>query len=407
MATTYETEEQQVEELKKWWKENGKSVVAGIMIGFALLAGWRWWQNYTEQQAQIASGFYEQVLSSIEKEELEKARGFAGKLLSDHGSSPYAVLTALNLAHQDIKQDDIESAHARLQWAIDQNSGLTELTHIARLRKARLFLSQAKLAEAKSLVESVETKKFQGAYADIRGDIAIAEGQLEVARTAYDEALASEQLSTQHQKWVQIKRDDLGSPKEERLEANSPLSDSGNPSTTQEDSFAISESEATPVDDSVTPAESKPVTPSATSDDELETSAEVEPEKPSIPSDDDSGVSVEPEPETPSSISDDSGVSTEPKPTTPNPTSDDKSMPSVESELATPSTTSDDSVTNIESEPATSGALPADFFNSLKLSDFAATPSTTDAHKIIESTGETPSTTQQNTLTIPEPATQN
>jgi len=346
-VATYETEEQQVEELKKWWNENGKSVVAGVMIGFALLAGWRWWQSYTEQQAQIASSFYEQVLSSIETEDLEKARGFAGKLLSDHGSSPYAILTALNLAQQDLKQGDIDAAHARLQWAIDQNSRLTELTHLARLRKARLFLSQNKLTEANALVKNVDIGQFQGAYAEIRGDIATAEGQLEIARTAYDEALASEQLATQHQEWVQIKRDDLGPKQEDRIEANWPLSDSGNPSTLQNDSLTISESEST--------------IPSATSD-EAVTNAESE------------------------------TLSTHDKQT---------EAKTPLSDSGNPNTTQTNALPVSKSEPENSNKIPSHFFDSLKISDFApATTKNDDDHQIIESTGETPSTTQTNTLTI-------
>ncbi|MDM8569979.1 tetratricopeptide repeat protein, partial [Thiotrichales bacterium HSG1] len=81
---TYETEEEQVEALKKWWKENGLSVVGGVAIGFALLFGWRWWQAYTEHQSQIASDTYEHILLSLEQKQLEQAHGTASKLLAEH-----------------------------------------------------------------------------------------------------------------------------------------------------------------------------------------------------------------------------------------------------------------------------------------------------------------------------------
>lgn len=289
---TYETEEQQVEELKKWWKENGKSVILGVVIGFSLLGGWRWWQTYTEQQSQIASSLYEQVMFSLEKEEeAEKTNQIAGKLLSDHSGSPYAVLAVLNLARQDLEKDDIDSAHARLQWAMDQNSHLTELTHIARLRKTRLFLSQEKWTAAKNLITGIEVAQFKGAYAELRGDIAVAEGRIDDARTAYDEALESEDLSIQHREWVQMKRDDLGLEKVERIEAKKPFfSESGNPSTAQDDSLTITEpAPATPsttqennltitepvatpgttLENSLTITEPAPATPSTTLDNSL------------------------------------------------------------------------------------------------------------------------------------------
>jgi predicted negative regulator of RcsB-dependent stress response len=269
-VATYETEDQQVEELKKWWKENGKSVITGVVIGFALLAGWRWWQTYTEQQAQIASSIYEQVLFSLEKEEKpEKANEIAGKLLSNHSGSPYAVLAVFNLARHDLENGDIDSAHARLQWAIDQNSHLSELTHIARLRKTRLFLSQEKWAEAKSLITGIEVAQFKGAYAELRGDIAVAEGQIDEARTAYEEALETEDLSFQHREWVQMKRDNLGLEPDKRIETNSPFfSEPGNPSTAPDNPLAITE--PAPATPSTTPKndltiiEPAPATPSTT-----------------------------------------------------------------------------------------------------------------------------------------------
>lgn len=229
---TYETEEEQIEAIKKWWKENGLSVVTGILLGLSLLGGWRWWQTYTDQQGQLASNIYDQVLFSLESKQIKQAHDLTGQLLSDYSDSPYAMLAALNIARQDLDEGDIKSSHARLQWVIDRNGGLSELTHIARLRKARLFFSQEKFVEAKALIDSVKDDKFKGVYAELRGDIAVAQGQIDVASTAYTVALESQDLSFQHQKWVQIKRDDLG--EKVHIEANAPLSVIGNSSTTLE-----------------------------------------------------------------------------------------------------------------------------------------------------------------------------
>ena len=249
---TYETEEEQVEAIKKWLKENGFSVLTGIAVGFALLGGWRWWQDHSAEQAQQASAIYEQMLFSLEKEQTKPAEteptkqtkqpsDFAGKLLSEHSNSPYAVLATLNLARQELEKGDISGSHTRLQWVIDQNNTLPEFTHIARLRKARLFLSQEKRAEAKNLIEGIDAGAFKGAYAELKGDIAVAENQLDIARTAYTEALASEDLSPKHREWVLMKQDDLGPEKKARIEMNSPLSAIGNPSTTQDQTLTVTE----------------------------------------------------------------------------------------------------------------------------------------------------------------------
>ena len=279
----YDTEEQQIEELKKWWKENGIRVALGVAIGLGLIFGWQQWQSHTEQQAQSASGSYQQVLNALEDpekkpEQIKQARKIAGKLLSEHSGSPYAILAALSLARQDLEEGELESSHAHLQWVIDQNSRLAELTHIARMRKARLYLSQQKLPKAKSLIKGIEVGQFKGAYAELRGDIAVAEGQLNTARTAYTEALESEDLSGQHSQWVQMKLDDLGVEKAARIETSAPLSATGNPSTAEETALTIplepttmpkSDAESNPAITAI-PSISTPVaTPSTTGEETL------------------------------------------------------------------------------------------------------------------------------------------
>lgn len=206
----YETEQEQIEAIKKWWKDNGSSIFIGLLVGAGLLFGWRWWNSYTDQQAQLASRLYETMQSSVSTEDLENAKNITTKLLTDHSDSPYAILATLNMARQDIKQKDLESAHVRLQWILDQNTSLEELQHIARLHKAKLYLSEQKVAEAKKLITAIETGKFKASYAELTGDIAMIEGDTDKARIAYTDALDSDTLSGSARQFVQMKLDDLG-----------------------------------------------------------------------------------------------------------------------------------------------------------------------------------------------------
>lgn len=274
MALYEKSEEEQAEAIKKWWKENGISVLAGVAIGVSLLIGWRWWQDYTELQAQTASMTYENMLSHLQQKQIAQAEEIAGLLLKNHSNSSYAVLAQLHLANQDLTQQDIESSHARLQWVIE-NSSLSQLTHIARLRKAKLFLSQDKISEAKSLIEAVPaTGKFQAAYAELRGDIAVAEGLTEVARSAYKEALDTEALSYTHRQWVEMKLDDLGTVQGIQLQAPAPVAQMSTPSTAAGQSFEIPAAQLT--DDGSLGAMSTPSTTSAIQPLEIPMSVEKE-----------------------------------------------------------------------------------------------------------------------------------
>ena len=56
-------DEEQVEDLKKWWSENGKGLLAGLAVGLAAVVGWSSWQTWQRTQAELASVRYEQIVS--------------------------------------------------------------------------------------------------------------------------------------------------------------------------------------------------------------------------------------------------------------------------------------------------------------------------------------------------------
>ena len=47
---TFRTEEEQVEAIKRWWQENGKSTVLGVAIAMAAVFGWRGWNDYQRER---------------------------------------------------------------------------------------------------------------------------------------------------------------------------------------------------------------------------------------------------------------------------------------------------------------------------------------------------------------------
>ncbi len=68
----YKTEEEQVEAIKKWWQENGKSIIAGVVIGITAIFGWRAYDNHTAVQAEAASTLYEQMIGAARVNDTRK-----------------------------------------------------------------------------------------------------------------------------------------------------------------------------------------------------------------------------------------------------------------------------------------------------------------------------------------------
>jgi predicted negative regulator of RcsB-dependent stress response len=230
-----ENELDQSEAIRKWWKENGMAVFTGVLLGLALLFGWRGWKAYEASQQETASILYSQSVSSFERGNAIKARELASQLLSEYNTSAYAIQITFRLAQQEVQDNNYDAAHAHLDWIIKQNN-TAEFTNTARLRKARLLIAEKKLDELKTLLALVEGKEgtFKMGFAEVRGDMAVLEGRKNDARKAYEEVLSLSELmedglSFEHKELVEMKLNNLGLPNSEKIIAPPP------PTTVAED----------------------------------------------------------------------------------------------------------------------------------------------------------------------------
>ena len=58
------SEREQLDAIKKWWSENGKAIVAGLIIGLGAVFGWQYWQRWQDRVAEEASALYSGVAAS-------------------------------------------------------------------------------------------------------------------------------------------------------------------------------------------------------------------------------------------------------------------------------------------------------------------------------------------------------
>lgn len=203
----HETEEQQIESFKKWWKDNASSVITGILLGLAVLFGAKSWFAYQERTAENASNIYTTLINALNNGQESLVNEQAGILISDFSSTPYAPLAALALAKLKLEQDELQAAHAQLQWALD-HAGSDVIRHTARLRLARVMMAEDDLAAAETLVgQAGDEGGFASLYAEIRGDIHLARGDMANARTQYEHALAAMTEESPGRRVLQLKYD--------------------------------------------------------------------------------------------------------------------------------------------------------------------------------------------------------
>ncbi len=187
----YETDDEKVEAIKKWWKENGMSVVAGVAIGLAAVFGWRAWVEHRELVGQQASAAFEQLMASAEGEDSAAALAQADAIRAGFGGSAYASLADLMVARVKLKAGDAAGAVAALEQVMTQAPD-PALARIAALRLARILLDKGDLDRAAAIAaQYADTGSFSGDFAAIQGDIAASQGRVAEARTAYERAIAA------------------------------------------------------------------------------------------------------------------------------------------------------------------------------------------------------------------------
>ena len=151
-----ETDEQRLEHIKDWWKENASSVITGLLLGLALLFGAKSWFAYQDRKSEEASNIYATMMSALSRGEEGLVNDRAGVLIGDYSSTPYATLAALALAKVKLEQGVPEAAHAQLQWALD-NSGSEALRPLLRLRMARVMVAEGNPDGAQAQLGQIPT----------------------------------------------------------------------------------------------------------------------------------------------------------------------------------------------------------------------------------------------------------
>lgn len=209
IVDVYSTEQDQLKALRRWWQENGKAVVGGIVIGLAIIIGGRIWMQHRGAQAETASVQFELMITALEQGRTDVALDHSAGLIGQYADTPYAALAALNSAKIKLEQGDNGAARAHLQWALD-NAEQDEIRHIARLRMARILFQDGALTRALETLNQTETRSFEASYEAIKGDIFVAMKNFDKARLAYTKALDNLDLKSGDRSLLQMKRDDLG-----------------------------------------------------------------------------------------------------------------------------------------------------------------------------------------------------
>lgn len=224
----YDLEEQeQLAELKAWWKQYG-NLVTGIVVAVSLgVLAWQGWNWHQRNQAAQASGIYGVLQRAALERDTQKTKAAAGELVEKFSGTAYAPLGALTAAKALYESGDVKSAKAQLAWVAD--NGKDELRDLGRLRLAAVQLDEKSYDEALKTLASSHGAGFKARFAELKGDVLAAQGKGSESAAAYKAALAaldetskvaqgqsamqSREMNAPYREMLQQKLDSLGEMK--------------------------------------------------------------------------------------------------------------------------------------------------------------------------------------------------
>lgn len=200
-------EDAQVEALRRWWGENWKALVAGLVIGLVGIFGWRMWHRHQATHQLQAAVMYQNMTQAMKGEKDADVKATADRLKQDFDNTPYAAKAELKLARADVSHGRFASAADRLKWVADHGDD-DGIVAIAKLRLAAVQWQLGKDADALRLLQQ-PLPAYTALYDELRGDILVGQNKPADARTAYQQALAALPADSTERTTLQHKLDSL------------------------------------------------------------------------------------------------------------------------------------------------------------------------------------------------------
>ena len=196
-----DSEEEQVDKLKKWWDSNGKQIIAGAVLGLAGIFGWNYYVDYQDSQALNARALYLSYASDSANV------GAYDKLIKDHPSSSYADQATLLMAKYLFEAENYSLALDALKPLVSRENSVIAST--AALRSASLYLELGQHQEALAVLNMDNANEFSGLFYNLAGDVYLDLGNNEEAKNSYALAIENITDNSSLSQLIQIKLDDL------------------------------------------------------------------------------------------------------------------------------------------------------------------------------------------------------
>lgn len=210
MANHLDLEEQeQLDQLKHFWKTWGTLISAALVVVFGAVAAWNGYQFWQNRQAVQASALFDAVELAVQTGDQTRVEQAFGDIREKYASTVQAAQAGLLVAKLEMDKGQPHAAKAALEWTA-KNASDDGYRAIARLRLVSVLLEQKAYDEALQALTDKFPPEMHALVADRRGDVLMLQGKNEEAAAEYSSAYSAFENSVEYRRLVEVKLNVLG-----------------------------------------------------------------------------------------------------------------------------------------------------------------------------------------------------
>jgi predicted negative regulator of RcsB-dependent stress response len=207
---TYDLEQQeQLDQVKHFWKQYGNLISWVLVLALGAYAAWSGYLYWQQQRAAGAGGLYEEMDRASSEGSVDKVLQAFSDLKSKYAGTTFAEQGALLAAKFDADKGKTEQGQAALQWLVDNGKNVN-LVAVARLRLAGMQMDAKQYDAALKTLGGDMPDEFAALANDRRGDIYMAQGKKTEAVKAYQAAWKAMDPGVEYRRFIEGKLTVLG-----------------------------------------------------------------------------------------------------------------------------------------------------------------------------------------------------
>lgn len=202
-------EQEQLDQLKHFWKQYGNLINAALIVILLAIAGWNLFHYWQRSQAAQAAALYEEVERVARAGDTTRLDRVLGDMKDKFASTSYAQQASLLAAKVYFDAGKQDAAMAALIWVTEKSSD-EGYQGIARLRLAGILLDSKAYDEALKQLSGTFAPELAALVADRRGDVFLAQGKKAEAAAEYLKAFKGLEEGNEYRRLVDVKLAALG-----------------------------------------------------------------------------------------------------------------------------------------------------------------------------------------------------